>query len=277
MMEHGKLTIRDVARKAGVWWASDVNLIDFDRLRLHQPFRTRPNGWPAVHGKSPRRRRKFQQPALGRNLAHSPVSKQRQGFEEVKAGKLHCELASKPIRAFHDDGSDAIAGNAVEQGNEARARGHRVSTFDGRVVEPIDDDEPGLLGVALNRRSLPCLAVLIAGHVRRRRRRAHVPYGFHPFPLAHYNLTPNLCKRCRSQLLSHPTRPRRRERRPSMTQRFENNPCNVKSVTSFIADVFYVPALAHREEMITMKTTLAILAFGSLALMTSDANAHRSS
>ena len=26
MTEHGKLTIRDVARKAGVWWASDVNL-----------------------------------------------------------------------------------------------------------------------------------------------------------------------------------------------------------------------------------------------------------
>jgi hypothetical protein len=28
---------------------------DFDRLRLYQPFRARPNGWTAVHGKSTRR------------------------------------------------------------------------------------------------------------------------------------------------------------------------------------------------------------------------------
>jgi hypothetical protein len=56
------------------------------------------------------------------------------------------------------------------------------------------------------------------------------------------------------------------------------NSRNVKSVTSCSADVFYVPlgSCVHQEDIVIMKTTLAILVLGSLALATSGANAYES-
>jgi hypothetical protein len=55
-------------------------------------------------------------------------------------------------------------------------------------------------------------------------------------------------------------------------------PRNVKSVTSSAADGSYTRASnsVHREDIVTMKTTLAVLALGSLALMTSGASAYQS-
>jgi hypothetical protein len=54
---------------------------------------------------------------------------------------------------------------------------------------------------------------------------------------------------------------------------------NVKSVTSHSATVFYILAgnrVHQRRGIMIMKTTLAILAVGSLALMSTGANAYRS-
>jgi hypothetical protein len=55
-------------------------------------------------------------------------------------------------------------------------------------------------------------------------------------------------------------------------------PSNVKSVTPCGAHGSYVRAgnSVHPEEIVTMKTTLAVLALGSLALMTSGASAYQS-
>ena len=78
------------------------------------------------------------------------------------AGKLYGQVAGEAVRALDDDGADTVAGDAVQHGDEAGARGDGVGAFDGRVIEPIDNDVAGGLGVALNRRALPRLAVLIA-------------------------------------------------------------------------------------------------------------------
>jgi hypothetical protein len=55
-------------------------------------------------------------------------------------------------------------------------------------------------------------------------------------------------------------------------------PANVKSITCCGADVFYIPAgsRVHQEDIVIMKTTLAVLALGSLVLMTSGASAYQS-
>ena len=55
-------------------------------------------------------------------------------------------------------------------------------------------------------------------------------------------------------------------------------PRNVKSVTSCGGDVSYILRgnRVHQEEIVIMKTTLAILVLGSLALATSGANAYQS-
>jgi hypothetical protein len=50
----------------------------------------------------------------------------------------------------------------------------------------------------------------------------------------------------------------------------------VKSVTSGGIGVFYIPSAPLEEDMVIMKTTLAILVLGSLALATSGANAYQS-
>jgi hypothetical protein len=59
------------------------------------------------------------------------------------------------------------------------------------------------------------------------------------------------------------------------TPLIQKNFRNVKSITSCSADVLYVPA-SIKEDIGIMKTILAVLALGSLALMTTGANAYRS-
>jgi hypothetical protein len=46
------------------------------------------------------------------------------------AGELHSEVTSEPIRALHDDGADAVAGNAIQHRNEAWTRCDCIGALD---------------------------------------------------------------------------------------------------------------------------------------------------
>src|SRR5262249_28579457 len=102
------------------------------------------------------------------------------------------EVAGKAVRTFDDDGANAVAGDAVEHVLEARALGYRVAALHRWIVEPVDDGVAGGLGVALDRRPLARLAVLVAADVRCRRG-AYLGDCFHfAFALAHHDLNPDL-------------------------------------------------------------------------------------
>jgi hypothetical protein len=82
-------------------------------------------------------------------------------LEEVVPGELHREIAGKAVRALDDDRADAVAGDAVEHFLEVWALGYRVAALHRGIVEPVDDGIAGGLGVALDRRPLSRLAVLV--------------------------------------------------------------------------------------------------------------------
>ena len=77
------------------------------------------------------------------------------------AGELHCQVAGESIRAFHNDRADAIAGDTVQHSHEARALRNDVCASHGLIVEPVNDDHAGRLGIALDCLSLARLAVLV--------------------------------------------------------------------------------------------------------------------
>jgi hypothetical protein len=105
----------------------------------------------------------------------------------VVAGELHCLISSEAVRALHDDRTDAIPGNTVQHSGEAGTLCNRICTSHSLVVEPIDDDEAGRLGVTLNCLALARFAVLAFSDVGRGAG-AHVSDGFDGFPSSGHDL-----------------------------------------------------------------------------------------
>jgi len=87
-------------------------------------------------------------------------------FEHVVAGELHHQVTGEPIRALHDDGPCAVRQQGGEHFGKAGAIGDRTRAADGLIVELSDDVEAGRLGVRLDRRALPLVAVLVRPNVR---------------------------------------------------------------------------------------------------------------
>ena len=78
--------------------------------------------------------------------------------QEGDAQLLGHQLACKPAGIFDNDGTHAVALDAVKERREARAGLDRVGAGDGGVVELFDDGEPGALGEALDRVALAFFA-----------------------------------------------------------------------------------------------------------------------
>ena len=74
----------------------------------------------------------------------------------------------KPAGILDDDGTHAVALDPIQKGREARACLDRVRTGDRRIIELVDDPEPGPLGEALDGVALAFLAVLVGADVGRR-------------------------------------------------------------------------------------------------------------
>jgi hypothetical protein len=88
--------------------------------------------------------------------------------QEGNTQLLGHQLARKPAGILNDDDTHAVALDPIQKGREARACLDRVRPGYGRVVELIDDPEPGALGEALNGVALAFLAVLVGADVGRR-------------------------------------------------------------------------------------------------------------
>ena len=80
------------------------------------------------------------------------------------------QLARKAAGIFDDDGTHAVALDPVKERREARPCLDRVRAGYGRVIELIDNVEPGALGEALDGVTLAFLAILVSADVGRRRR-----------------------------------------------------------------------------------------------------------
>src|SRR5258707_737359 len=86
-------------------------------------------------------------------------------LEEPMAGFLHKDVAREAARRLDQDDAHAIARDALQHPAKAFPLVHRVGAAHGRVIELGDDLEPRRLGVGLDRRPLPLLAVLVHGIV----------------------------------------------------------------------------------------------------------------
>src|ERR1700733_7510242 len=109
----------------------------------------------------------------------------------VMTSKLHREITSKPVRALHNDRTEAISGNTVQYSGEAGTVCNRVCAPDSLIVEPFHDDEAGRFGVAVNRFTLARFAVLALADVRRGAG-AHVTYSLDTLSFAGHRLKPFL-------------------------------------------------------------------------------------
>jgi hypothetical protein len=76
------------------------------------------------------------------------------------AGELHGEISREAIRAFNENGADAIAGDPFEHGGEALSLCHRISSAHRGVVELRDDVVASGLGESFDRAPLPFVAPL---------------------------------------------------------------------------------------------------------------------
>jgi hypothetical protein len=74
--------------------------------------------------------------------------------EQVVARELHHEVASKAVRALHDDRPRAIAHQALQHLREAGTGADGVCAADCRVVKRLDDLVAGRFGVSLDGHAL---------------------------------------------------------------------------------------------------------------------------
>ena len=97
--------------------------------------------------------------ARGRQQPHPAAD------QEGDAQLLGHQLACKPAGILDDDGTHAVALDAVKERREARACLDGVGPGDGGVIELFDDGEPGALGEALDGLALAFLTVLVGADV----------------------------------------------------------------------------------------------------------------
>ena len=82
-------------------------------------------------------------------------------LEHVVPGELDHEVAGEPVGALDHDCARPVGQQGLQHRREAGTPADRIGPGDGRVVELADDLDAGRLGVGVDRRSLPLVAVLV--------------------------------------------------------------------------------------------------------------------